>query len=110
LKLLIDNQLPIALARHLSKKGWPSVHVSDLGFDAASDETIWQYARQHDLILVSKDADFRRLSRLQGSIPPQVIWVRLGNCRKGTLLAAVSIQMPILQRILDSGATVVELK
>jgi predicted nuclease of predicted toxin-antitoxin system len=30
-------------------------------------------------VLVTKDEDFHRLSILRGA-PPQVVWLRLGNC------------------------------
>jgi predicted nuclease of predicted toxin-antitoxin system len=44
----------------------------------APDLAIWQHARENGLILVTKDADFQRLSVLLGP-PPKVIWVGLGN-------------------------------
>ncbi len=37
MKLLVDNQLPSALARFLSANGVESQHVLDIGLDAASD-------------------------------------------------------------------------
>src|SRR4029077_3904155 len=46
---------------------------------SGSDRAIWQHARDHGLIIVSKDEDFQRLSVLYGA-PPKVIWIRLGNC------------------------------
>ena len=46
MKLLVDNQLPSALARFLSANGVESQHVLDIGLDAASDQTIWEYARE----------------------------------------------------------------
>ena len=33
----------------------------------------------HDLIIVSKDADFHQRSFLSAP-PPKVVWIRLGNC------------------------------
>jgi predicted nuclease of predicted toxin-antitoxin system len=55
------------------------VHVSDVALAPAPDRTIWAYARDHELTIVSKDEDFHRLSVLYGP-PPKVIWIRLGNC------------------------------
>ena len=40
---------------------------------------VWQLAREHGCLLVTKDEDFHRLSILLGS-PPKVVWIRLGNC------------------------------
>ena len=40
---------------------------------------IWNYARDNGLTIVSKDSDFHRMSFVLGA-PPQVIWLRVGNC------------------------------
>ena len=45
----------------------------------APDRAIWQYAQEHDFVIVSKDEDFHRLSIFHGP-PSKVIWIRLGNC------------------------------
>lgn len=55
-----------------------SVHVIDVELDTATDREIWEYAGTHDLILVSKDSDFRQLAFLHGP-PPKVVWLRAGN-------------------------------
>lgn len=44
----------------------------------AKDEEIWKYAKQNDLIIISKDSDFSTKMMLQEP-PPKVIHVRLGN-------------------------------
>jgi predicted nuclease of predicted toxin-antitoxin system len=40
--LLVDNQLPLALARYLAANGWECAHVQDVGLDATDDRIIWQ--------------------------------------------------------------------
>ena len=37
MKFLVDNQLPLALARHLDALGAPCQHVSDVDLDHATD-------------------------------------------------------------------------
>ncbi len=39
---------------------------------------VWEYARQNDFIIASKDNDFRQRSFLYGP-PPKVIWLAVGN-------------------------------
>lgn len=56
-----------------------SLHVQDVQLDTAFDDEVWQYSRDKDLVIVSKDADFGPRSFAFGH-PPKVIWVRLGNC------------------------------
>jgi len=40
---------------------------------------IWEYAKNNDFMIVSKDADFYQRSLLFGH-PPKIIWIRRGNC------------------------------
>jgi predicted nuclease of predicted toxin-antitoxin system len=108
--LLVDNQLPLALARYLAANGWECNHVQDVGLEAAEDRTIWQYAKERGLTIVTKDEDFQALANRQSSIPPQVVWVRLGNCRKAVLLEAFSRILPALRDSLAAGDAVVEIR
>ncbi len=110
MSLLVDNQLPLALARHLAASGWECSHVQDVGLGEAEDRTIWQYAKERALIIITKDEDFQALANRQRSIPPQVVWVRLGNCRKVVLLEAFSRILPDLRDMLAAGDAVVEIR
>lgn len=49
--LLVDNQLPLALARYLAANGWECTHVQDVAPEAADDRTIWQYAKERGLTI-----------------------------------------------------------
>lgn len=110
MKLLVDNQLPLALARFLAASGFECRHVQDIDMGAADDRVIWEYAKSNNLTIVTKDEDFPLLADRQGSIPPQVVWVRLGNCRKTALLSAFSIVLPELRALLESGQSVIEIR
>lgn len=61
MSLLVGNQLPVALARYFSANGWECCHVLDVGLDAVSDGIIWQYAKERDMIIITKDEVFRFL-------------------------------------------------
>jgi len=86
-----------------------SAHVADLGLLGATDRDLWAQASAAGFVLVTKDEDFHRLSVLLGP-PPKVIWVRLGNCRKQALLAAVERLWPKIETCLKAGDRVVELR
>ena len=77
--LLIDHNLSPKLPRRLADIYPGSIHVSTVGLDSAGDQEIWEYARKHDYIIVTKDADFGEFSVVWG-FPPRVIWIRRGNC------------------------------
>ena len=46
---------------------------------ATIDSIVWDYAKDNDLMIVSKDADMHDLSLVFGNLP-KVIWLRPGNC------------------------------
>ena len=110
MSLLVDNQLPVALARYFAANGWECCHVQDVGLDAVNDSIIWQYAKERGMTIITKDEDFQILANRQGCIPPQVVWVRLGNCRKVTLLDTFSRIMPSLRDLLAAGNAVIEIR
>ena len=75
---------------------------------ATDDQVIWEYAKSHDMTIVSKDEDFLLMADRQGSI--QVVLVRLGNCRKAALLQAFATLLPDLRTLLDDGESVIEIR
>jgi predicted nuclease of predicted toxin-antitoxin system len=79
-KLLFDHNLSPRLIKRLSDLFPDSSHVYLVGLDQADDTAIREYARQNDFLIVTKDADFSDLCLLLG-FPPQVIWIRRGNCK-----------------------------
>ena len=79
MKLLFDENLSPKLPSHLSDLFPNSLHVRDLDMKATIDPIVWDYAKDNDLMIVSKDADMHDLSLVFGN-PPKVIWLRLGNC------------------------------
>jgi predicted nuclease of predicted toxin-antitoxin system len=91
---LFDENLPTRL--RFSPK-LPIVSTSKIGRQP-TDSQIWEFARKHDLVIVSKDADFSDRIITQ-SPPPRVVHLRLGNLRRNdfhTLLARVWPQIETL--------------
>jgi len=60
MKLLFDQNLSPRLPRALSDLYPDSAHVREAGLRDSSDEAIWNYAKQNDFTIVSKDSDFQR--------------------------------------------------
>ena len=79
MKLLFDENLSPKLPRLLAELFPDSIHVRDVGLKSADDPIVWHYARENDLIIVSKDSDLHQRSFVLGH-PPKLVWVRLGNC------------------------------
>ena len=71
---LIDANLPY----YFSLWQLPDyIHVFDIN-EHWSDEEIWDYARDNNLIIITKDVDFTNKVLLKGA-PPKVIYIRTGN-------------------------------
>ncbi len=79
MRLLFDQNLSPILKVALMDLFPESLHVRDIGLEAANDVDVWEYAKVHGFIIVSKDSDFRQLSFASG-YPPRVVWIRRGNC------------------------------
>lgn len=77
--LLFDQNISPRLVDRLADIYPDSVHVSTLGMGKAMDSEIWQYAHDHDYMIITKDADFSELGLVKG-FPPKIIWIRRGNC------------------------------
>ena len=108
MKFLVDNQLPEALAAFLAANGIESRHVRRLGLGAVTDDEIWRFARAEGYAIVTMDEDFQHLATRYGT-PPQVVWVRLGNVRKGALLDAFAAVLSELRAGLEGGISVIEI-
>ncbi len=78
MKLLFDENLSPQLPRLLSDLYPGSAHVVALGFGRAGDSRIWQYAKDFDFMITTKDTDFLELSQSWGH-PPKLVLVEFGN-------------------------------
>lgn len=101
MKLLLDENLSKRLVPFLQADYPDTSQVVLLGLEQASDREIWQYAKQHDYVIVTKDSDYQDLSELYGS-PPQVILLMLGNSDKARLLKVLIDRKEDIQQLLAS--------
>ena len=79
ISLLIDANLSWRSVTVLKNHYDDCVHVDDTGLSyPAKDMEIWSYAKKHEMLIVTNDEDFLRLSSLKG-FPPKVLLLRTGN-------------------------------
>lgn len=78
MKLLLDENLSRRLLTVIESHFARSTHVCLAGLERASDLQIWDYAKQHELTIVTCDSDFHEMSLIRGA-PPKVIWLHAGN-------------------------------
>ena len=107
MRFLVDAQLPPALARWLVGQGHEARHVADIGLSASSDSEIWDRAQADGAVIVTKDEDFA-LRTMRSRIGPQVVWLRIGNSRRRTLLLWLEPWLPTILEALDRGERLIE--
>ena len=109
MRFLIDAQLPPALASLLNEHGHLAEHVNDIGPSDAPDRDVWRYAQDHDAVIVTKDEDFANMVAV-GANTPVVVWVRVGNTRRGVLLAWFEPLVDQLASMIEAGNRLIELR
>jgi predicted nuclease of predicted toxin-antitoxin system len=109
MRIIVDAQLPPALARALKQNGFDCSHVFELEFLNAPDEVIWNWALKEKAAILTKDEDFAQLRRSSHAGPP-VIWVRIGNSANVPLLRRLLPRMPELVRAIDAGEVLIEIR
>lgn len=78
---LFNENLPINIEFSPSL---PITHVSSLG-SSTTDTKIWEYAKQINLVIITKDTDFSdRIS--VSNPPPRIVHLRFGNMRKKSFI------------------------
>ena len=109
MKFLVDNQLPVALARWLASQGADAIHVLDWGLPGAPDRVIWARANDEGRIVVSKDSDFVLLANRPADVG-RLLWVRTGNNRREVLLARFATAWSAIEDAFAKGERIVELR
>ena len=92
---MFDENLPINVR---FTPAFPVIHVSVLG-ESPSDTQIWQYAKQNDLVIVTKDADFSDRIMVDAS-PPKVVHLRLGNMRQRVFHEFLASVWPKIEKLI----------
>lgn len=83
--------IPIALPIH---------HARDLGANP-TDSDLWEAARRHHWVIVSKDADFADRAMI-ATPPPWVVHLRVGNLRLAQFHAFVARIWPRVEALLPA--------
>lgn len=94
---LLDENLP---ARLRFAPRLPVISCADAG-KRPSDSELWEYARQHELVIVSKDADFSERI-ITHTPPPWVVHLRFGNLRRDEFHALLARVWPQIESLLKS--------
>ncbi len=106
MRFLLDQGVPATAAELLNDHGLDSSHLSALGMSRATDARILDYARTHELTIVTLDADFHTLLALGQEAAPSVIRVRQqGLDAQGFTKLLVNI-IPKTAKAIECGAAI----
>ncbi len=107
MRLLVDANLSPALIEGLAEAGFEALHVGDVGLLTASDAAIIEYARAHDLVLVTVDSDFAAMLAITGTEQPSVVQLRdVGELAPPAHLALLVANLGTVVGDLEAGAIV----
>jgi predicted nuclease of predicted toxin-antitoxin system len=107
-KLLVDAQLPVRLARLLVTAGHDVVHSSELpGGNRTTDKALTDLADREGRVIVTKDRDFEISHLLRGE-PRRLLLVTTGNIGNSALLELFESSLAMLDSTFVT-ATYVEL-
>ena len=109
MRLLIDAQLPPALARWLGEHGVAATPVRELGLRDSDDGSIWNFATTGGWTVLTKDEDF--VARCVGNpAAPPVVWLRIGNCTNRVLFVWLEPLLPQIKNRLAEGEKIIEVR
>jgi predicted nuclease of predicted toxin-antitoxin system len=99
---LFDENLPQVPSL---KSVWPIAHARELGA-RLTDSELWLHAREHDLVIVTKDADFSQRIVLSAP-PPRVVHLRVGNMRRSDFELWLRSFWPRLESLVSTHKLVI---
>ena len=100
--LLFNQNLAPSLSRRLADLYPDSIHVKEIDLDAGEDHPIWDYAKVGGLVIVTKDKDYKDLSKRLGH-PPKVVLIRLGNCSREAVASLLGARYADVIALLQDG-------
>ncbi len=109
MKFLCDVHISYKIVNYLRSVGFEATHVNEI-LDKwhTKDRDICTYADENDLIVLTKDADFKN-SFLISNTPGKLIKVNLGNISTSTLIDVIAENLVALQNLDSNGGFMIEL-
>lgn len=106
MKFLVDAQLPLRLARLLSRAGHDTLHTINLREgNRTPDRAVAQRADSDGRIVVTKDRDFRD-SHLLSGVPRRLLVVTTGNTSNNALLDMFEAHLELIVEAFEDADSV----
>ncbi len=109
MNFLCDVHISYKLVNYLNRKGHNAIHVNQiLDKWLTADDAIGAYADANELVVISKDSDFRD-SHFVLKTPRKVIRICLGNVSNQRLIALFEEHLDKLENELKAEAVYIEI-
>jgi len=106
MKILLDQGIPRTAAALLRRRELDAVHTGECGLATATDPEILEYARRHDRVVVTLDADFHTILAVAGEVAPSGVRVRIEGLKAEAMAALVADVVELCTADLEAGAAV----
>lgn len=99
MQFICDVHISFRIVNFLKSKGYDAMHVNDLPDKwFTKDNDISKYADTNDLILITKDSDFRDSYFIKKS-PKKLIKINLGNISNNSLIEILSEILVVVEKV-----------
>lgn len=106
MKFVVDAQLPLRLARHLSDHGHDAIHSLQLPQgNRTSDAELAETADSQGRVMLTKDRDFEIGHLVHGS-PRNLLLVTTGNIGNDALVHLFTVTIGLIEIAFDQGSFV----
>lgn len=109
MKFLYDVHISIKIVKFLNSKHYDCIHVNtilDKWFTKDSD--ISNYSDQNNLILITKDADFRDSYFLKNK-PKKLVKINLGNISNSKLIEIIDANLEKIEKLNSNQNFIIEI-
>jgi predicted nuclease of predicted toxin-antitoxin system len=109
MKILLDANISWKLTKTLSPIFGECLHVDNIDITIpAQDVDIWNYAKENEFIIITKDNDFVDLLEVKG-YPPKIVLLKTGNNSSNALVQLLINSKELIQELNENDYGLLEL-
>jgi predicted nuclease of predicted toxin-antitoxin system len=110
MKFLCDVHISYKVVNHLISLGYEAIHINEvLNKWYTKDNEICSFADVNNLIVITKDSDFRDSYFVKGT-PKKLIKINLGNISNAELIKILSESIASIQRLDNEISFLIEVE
>lgn len=103
MKALCDVHISYKIVKFLNERGVAAEHVNNLPDKwHTKDNAVCEYADAHDMVVITKDDDFRNTHFIQGT-PKKLIRITLGNISNSELIKILDENLLTIIHKMEAG-------